>query len=99
MEWSDEEAVQGSTRCGPRQIGWVGSERGQTAGQPGKRSQGRSSQKLQEENCRLAQRQTFTTWTPEEGLVVAVAAIRSRFGYGAIGLGSAGIRYSAVVLC
>ena len=98
MERGDEEAAQESTRRGPRQIGWFGPERGQTAGQPRKWPQGRPSQKQQQKNCRPAQRQTPTTWTQEEGLVVAVTRIRSRFGYGAIGLGCAGIRYSAAVL-
>ena len=97
MEWGDEEAAQESTRRGPLQIGWFGPERGQTAGQSRKWPQGRSGQKPQEETCRPRQCQTPTTWSPE-GLVVAVAAIRSRFGYGAIGLGCAGIRYSAAVL-
>ena len=98
MEWGDEEAAQESTRRGPRQIGWFGPERGQTAGQSRKWPQGRPGQKPQEETCRPPQCQTPTTWSPEEGLVVAVAAIRSRFGYGAIGLGCAGIRYSAAAL-
>ena len=79
MERGDEEAAQESTRCGPRQIGWFGPERGQTAGQPRKWPQGRPSQKPQEKNCRAPQRQTPTTGTPKEGLVAAVAVIRSRF--------------------
>lgn len=37
---------------------------------------------------------TPTTWATEEALIAAVAAIRCRFGYGAIGVGCAGIRYS-----
>lgn len=98
VEWRDEEAAQESTRRGPRQIGWLGPERGQTTGQSRERPQRRLGQKPQEENCRPAQRQAPTTWTPEEGLIVAVAEIRSRFGYGAIGLGRAGIRYSGDVL-
>jgi hypothetical protein len=49
-------------------------------------------------NEAAAQRQTPTAGTPKEGLLAAVVAIRSRFGYGAIGLGCVGIRYSAAVL-
>src|SRR5262245_36067974 len=95
MERSDEAKTQESPCCGPRQIGWVGPERGQTAGQPRKWPQGRPSQEPQEKNCRADQRQTPTTWTPKEELVAALAAIRSRFGHEAIGLGWAGIHYSA----
>jgi hypothetical protein len=95
LEWSDEKAAQESTRCGSRQIGWVGPERGQTAGQPAKWPQGRLGQEPQETNCGTAQRQTPTTWAPEEALVVAITTIRSRFGYDAIGLGCNGISYSA----
>jgi hypothetical protein len=98
MGRDDEEAAQESTRRGPRQIRWFGPEQGQTAGQSRKWPQGRPGQKPQEKTCRPAQRQTPTTGTPKEGLVAAVAAIRWRFGYGAIGLGCGGIRYSAAVL-
>ena len=98
VEWGDEEAVQETTRRGTRPIGWLGAKRGQTAGQSRKRPQRRFGQKPQEKNCRPAQRQTPTSGTTKEGLVVAVAAIRSRFGYGAIGLGCGGIRYSAAAL-
>jgi hypothetical protein len=97
MEWGDEEAAQESTCRGAWQIGWFGLERGQKAGQSRKWPQGRPGQKPQEKNCRPAQRQT-TTRTPKETLVAAVAVIRSRFGYGAIGLGCSGIRYSAAAL-
>lgn len=98
MEWGDEEAVQESTCRSPRQIRWLGPERGQEAGQSRKRPQRRPGQKPQEETCSPAQCQTPATWTAEEGLVLAVAEIRLRFGYGAIGLGYTGIRYSAGAL-
>ena len=98
MEWGYEEAAQESTRRGARQIRWFGAQRGQTASQPHKWPQGRSCQEPQEKTCRPAQRQTPTSGTPKEGLVAAVATIRSRFGYDAIGLGNSGIRYSVAVL-
>jgi hypothetical protein len=98
MEWGHEEAPKESSRGGPWQVRRFSPERGQEAGQPRKRPQGRPGQKPQETSCCPPQRQTPTTRTPKERLVAAVAAIRSRFGYGAIGLGCGGIRYSAVVL-
>ena len=98
MEWGDEEAAQESTRRGARQIRWFGPQRGQTASQPHKWPQGRSCQEPQEKTCRPAQCQTPTTRTPKEGLAAAVATIRSRFGFAAIGLGCSGIRYSAAAL-
>ena len=98
MEHSDEAETQEPTRRGPRQIGRFGPERGQKTGQSRKWPQRRPGQKPQEKTCRSAQRQTSTAGTAKEGLVAAVAAIRSRFGDGAIGLGWGGIRYSAAVL-
>jgi len=51
------------------------------------------------ENCRATQCPTSTAeQTPEEGVSAAVASIRARFGYRAIGLGYGGIRYSARAL-
>jgi hypothetical protein len=76
-------------------LGGSSPERGQKAGQPRKWPQGRPGQKPQEENCLAPQCSTATTGTPEEGVSVAVASIRARFGYRAIGLGYGGIRYSA----
>jgi hypothetical protein len=98
MECGDEEAAQESTRRGTWQIGWPGPERGQETGQSRKWPQGRPGQKPQEKTGCPAQRQAPTTRAPKEGLGAAVAAIRSRFGYGAIGFGCGGIRYSAAVL-
>ena len=98
MEWRDEEAAEESTRCGPRHVGWFGPERGKKAGQSRERPQRRPGQEPQEKNCRPAQRQTPTTGTPKERVVAAVAAIRSRFGCEAIGLGCCGIRYSVAAL-
>ncbi len=99
MEWGHEEATQESSRGGPRQVRRVSPERGEKAGQPRKWRQGRPAQKRQEESCRATQRPTPTAGqTPEEGVSAAVASIRARFGYRAIGLGYGGIRYSAPVL-
>jgi hypothetical protein len=99
MEWGHEEATQESSRRGPRQVRRVGPERGQKAGQPRKWPQGRLGQKPQEEHCLATQRATPTAGeTPEEGVSAAVASIRARFGYRAIGLGYGGIRYSAPAL-
>jgi hypothetical protein len=56
------------------------------------------SRKKRIKNHRAAQRQTPTTETAKERVVAAVAAIRLRFGCGAIGLGCGGIRYFAAAL-
>jgi hypothetical protein len=99
MEWGHEEATQESSRGGARQVGWIGSERGEKAGQPRKWPQGRPGQKPQEENRLATQRPTPAAGeTPQEGVSTAVASIRARFGYRAIGLGYGGIRYSARAL-
>jgi hypothetical protein len=98
MEWGHEEATQESPRGGARPVGWLGPERGQKAGQPRKWTQGRPGKKPQEENCLAAQCSTPTTGPPEKGMSAAVASIRGRFGYRAIGLGYAGIRYWAPAL-
>ncbi len=99
MEWGHEEATQESSRGGPRQVRRVSPERGEKAGQPRKWRQGRPAQKRQAENCRATQRPTPTAGqTPEEGVSAAVASIRARFGYRAIGLGYGGIRFFARAL-
>ena len=98
MERGDETEAQEFSRCSAWQARWPGAQRGQTPRQPHKWPQGRSCQEPQEKTCRPAQRQTPTSGTPKEGLVAAVATIRSRFGYDAIGLGCSGIRYSAAAL-
>ena len=93
MEWGHEEEMQESSRRSPRPVGRLGPERGQKAGQPRKWTQGRPGKKPQEENCLAAQCSTPTTGPPEKGMSAAVASIRARFGYRAIGLGYGGIRY------
>jgi hypothetical protein len=94
MEWGDEETRKESSRGGAWPFEGLGAERGQEARQPRKWPQGRPGQKPQEKNCRPAQRKRPPTGAPKEGLVAALAVIRSRFGFGAIGLGCGGIRYS-----
>jgi hypothetical protein len=51
-----QEATQESSRRGPRQIGWVGPERGRKAVQPRKWPQGWPGQEPQEADCRVTQR-------------------------------------------
>jgi hypothetical protein len=94
MEWGHEETAQESSRRGSQQVGWLSPERGQKAGQPRKWPQGRPGQKQQEKNCLATQRPAPKAGeTPEQGVSAAVASIRARFGYRAIGLGYGGIRY------
>ncbi len=60
---------------------------------------GGPGQKPQEENCRPAKRPPPAAGeAPEEGVSAAIASIRARFGYRAIGLGYGGIRFSASAL-
>ncbi len=99
MEWNHEEAAEESSRRGSRKVGRLSPERGQKAGEPRKWSQGRPGQKPQEENCRPAKRPPPAAGeAPEEGVSAAIASIRARFGYRAIGLGYGGIRFSASAL-
>ncbi len=99
MAWSHEDAAQESSRRGPRKVGRLSPERGQKAGEPRKWSQGRPGQKPQEENCRPAKRPPpAAREAPEEKVSAAMASIRARFGYRAIGLGYGGIRFSASAL-
>jgi len=96
MEQRGEKAkTEESARGGAGPIGWLGTERGQEARQPTKRSQGWSGQKPQENHCGAAQRAPATAWTPQKGLSVLVEKICARFGDCTIGLGTGGIRYSA----
>jgi hypothetical protein len=98
MEWGHEEATQESSRGGARQVRRLSPERGQKTGQPRKWSQGWPGKKPQEENCLATQCPTSSAGTPEEGVSAAVASIRARFGYRAIGRGYGGIRYSVPAL-
>ena len=96
MEWSHEEAAQESSRRGPRQVGRLGPERSQKAGEPRKWSEGWVGQKPQEENCCSAKRPPPAAGeAPQGGVSAAIALIRARFGSRAIGLGYGGIRFSA----
>ena len=76
-------------------VRWLSPERGQAAGEPRKWPQGRLGQNPQEKSCRPAQRSTAATRTAQERVSGAVASVRARFGYCAIGLGADAIRYSA----
>jgi hypothetical protein len=99
MERSGEEAkTEESARGGVGPIGWLGAQRGQTAREQTKRSQGCPGQKPQEENRGRAQCAPATAWTSQESLNLLVAKICARFGDYAIGRGDGGIRYSAPTL-
>jgi hypothetical protein len=93
MERSDEEVgAQESPRRSTWPVRWLGPQRGQAARQPGERAQGRVGQKPPK-NARLStQRAASPSWSPQD-IKAAIALIRGRFGYFAIGLGEAGIRY------
>jgi hypothetical protein len=99
MEPDHEEkaGAQESTRSGAWQVGRAGTQRGQTAGQPRKRSQGRLGQKPQEDHRCAAQRAPAPSGSSQEVLSTIITLIRARFGDVAIGLGERGIRYRAVV--
>src|SRR5260370_8125633 len=89
MERIDEAwDTQESSRRGAGQVRRASSERGQTAGEPGKWPQGRLGQKPQEGHGGAPQ------CTPSEELVNRVMMlIRARHGEWAIGRGDSGIRY------
>jgi hypothetical protein len=92
----EEAGAQESARGGAWQVGRVGPQRGQTAGQPRKRPQGRLGQKPQENSGRAAQRPPAPSRSSQEVLSTIIALIQARFGDIAIGLGERGIRYRAV---
>ena len=95
-DYEEKAGTQESTRGGAWQVGRVGTQRGQTAGQPRKRSQGRLGQKPQEDHRRAAQRPPTPSRSSQELLSTIIALIQARFGDVAIGLGERGIRYRAV---
>src|SRR5712692_8952578 len=93
MERSDEEAgTQESTRRSAWQVRWPGPQRGQAARQSGERAEGRVSEKPPKDTRLPAQRATSPS-SSLQAVTVAIALIRGRFGYFAIGLGEAGLRY------
>lgn len=94
MERSDEE-VQGqeSARSSTWQVRWRGPQRGQAARQPGERAQGRVGQKPPKD-ARLSTQRASSSLSSRQAVTVAMTLIRGRFGYLAIGLGEAGLRYS-----
>jgi hypothetical protein len=95
-DYEEKAGAQESTRGGAWQVGRVGTQRGQTAGQPRKRSQGRLGQKPQEGPRRAAQRPPTPSGSSQEVLSTIIVLIQARFGDVAIGLGERGIRYRAV---
>jgi len=93
MEQSDEEVGgQESARGSARQVRWPGPQRGQAARKSGERAEGRVGQKPPKDTRLPAQRAAATPRSPQ-AVKAAIALIRERFGYLAIGLGEAGIRY------
>lgn len=93
MERSDEEVGAQESPCGSAwQVRWRGPQRGQAARQPGERAQGRVSEKPPKDARMSPQRAASPSWSPQE-IKAAIALIRGRFGYFAIGLGEAGVRY------
>jgi hypothetical protein len=93
MERSDEEVgAQESARGSAWPVRWRSPQRGQAARQPGERAQGRVSQKPPKEARMSPQRAASPSWSPQD-IKAAIALIRGRFGYLAIGLGEAGLRY------
>src|SRR5229473_7138151 len=93
MERSDEEVgAQESPRRSTWPVRWLGPQRCQTARQPGEGAQGRVGQKPPKDARLSTQRAASPSWSPQE-IKAAIALIRGRFGYFAIGLGEVGIRY------
>jgi len=93
MERSDEElGEQESARGSAWQVRWPGPQRGQAARKSGERAEGRVGQKPPKDTRLSAQRAAATPRSPQ-AVKAAIALIRERFGYLAIGLGEAGIRY------
>jgi hypothetical protein len=92
MERSDEEGgAQESPRRSAWPVRWLRPQRGQAARQPGERAQGRVGQKPPKD-ARLSTQRAASPWSPQD-IKTAIALIRGRFGYFAIGLGEAGLRY------
>ncbi len=93
MERSDEEVgAQESARGSAWQVRWRGPQRGQAARQPEERTQGRAGQKPPKD-ARLSTQRASSSSASGQAVTVAMALIRGRFGYLAIGLGEAGLRY------
>jgi hypothetical protein len=93
MERSDEEVgTQESPRRSAWQVRWPGPQRGQAARKSGERAEGRVGEKSPKDTRLPAQRASSPSSSPQ-AVTAAIALIRVRFGYFAIGLGEAGIRY------
>ena len=96
MERIDEAGdTQKSSRRGVGQVRRARVQRGQTAGEPGKWSQGRPGQKPQEGHGGAPQCTPTASWASE--VIRVMMLIRARHGEWAIGRGDRGIRYRAAV--
>jgi len=96
MERRDEEVgTQESTRRSAWQVRWPGPKPGQAACKSGERAEGRTGQEPSKDTRLSAQRAASPS---PQGIKAAIALIRVRFGYFAIGLGEAGIRYQPSII-
>jgi hypothetical protein len=96
--FGEEAKTEESARGGAWAAGRLSAERAQEARKPEKWLQGRLGEKPQEGYRRQAQCSPPPAWTTQERLSSSIAIIRTRFGHQAIGLGDAGIRYTALGL-
>jgi hypothetical protein len=93
MERSNEEVgTQESPRHSAWQVRWLGPQRGQAARKSGERAEGRVGEKPPKDTRLSAQRASSPSSSPQ-AVNAAIDVVRARFGYFAIGLGEAGIRY------
>lgn len=100
MERSHEEKAQTqeeSPCSGARPVGRTGPQRCQETRQQGEWAQGRLGQKPPQDFGRPAQCAAAPAWSAQAQVNAAIASVRDRFGYFAIGLGYSGLRYIAPV--
>jgi hypothetical protein len=96
IERMDEERqTQESSRGGTGPVRRAGAERSQIARQQGERSQGRLSQKPQEDCRSAAEFPAAASWAAQEAINLLIQFICARYGQVAIGWGDGGIRYRA----
>lgn len=93
MEWSDEEVQsEESARGSAWQARWPGPQRSQAARKSREWAEGRVGQKPPQDT-RLPAQRTSSPCSSRQTVNAAIALVRERFGYFAIGLGEAGLRY------
>lgn len=93
MERSDEEVEgQESARGSAGQVRWPDPQRSEAACKSRERTEGRVGQKPSQDTCLPAQRASSTS-SSRQTINAAIALVRQRFGYFAIGLGETGLRY------